>query len=320
MRSRVKWDKVGWVEFFVRVGEVMIDHLRAMAIFSKVVEVGSFRAAGKALGLSPSVVSHHVSELEAHLDCALLYRSTRRMSLTDEGAQLHAASSEMIRAAETGLSALSARADQPSGRLKVTVPATVFETDRCLDGITAFLRQHPKVNLSLGFSDQKIELIGSQIDVAVRVGVRLEDSRYKARKLCELERTLVVAPTYLRGRKPPKSITELAALDWIKLSQFSPAKQMVSRSGDTPDFDPHVAIEVDSVGALRGYALKGLGVAAIPNMLVASNLDAGELISLDVGWHLMAPGMHAIWPGNAPTGGLAKRFVNHLTDWFAEDR
>ena len=223
----------------------MIDQLRAMAIFTKVVQLGSFRATGEALNLSPSVISHHVSALEAHLDCALLYRSTRRISLTDDGAQFYAASKEMVRAAQVGLDALTAKADQPAGQLRVAVPAALFEKDQYIECIATFVRRYPKVNLCMYFSDQTLDLIGSQIDVAVRAGFQLKDSRYKARKLCELEHNLVVAPSYLKGRKPPSSIRELAELDWIKLSQFAPAKQMLSSAGEIPEFDPHIAIETD---------------------------------------------------------------------------
>lgn len=178
----------------------MLDQLRAMAIFTKVVDLGSFRAAGAALSLSPSVVSHHVSELEAHLDCALLYRSTRRMSLTDKGAQLYSASTEMVRAADTGLSLLAAESEQPTGRLSVAVPATVFQADVALDCIAGFVKQYPKVALNLIYSDRNVDLVGSEFDVAVRIGLHLDDSRYKARQLGELERSLVVAPAALQGK------------------------------------------------------------------------------------------------------------------------
>jgi DNA-binding transcriptional LysR family regulator len=84
----------------------MLDQLRAIAVFQKVAEIGSFRGAAKALGLSPSVVSHHVSNLEDHLGKALLYRTTRRLSLTDAGAKLSQAADVMMSAAEVGLASV----------------------------------------------------------------------------------------------------------------------------------------------------------------------------------------------------------------------
>lgn len=125
-----------------------------MAVFWKVAETGSFRGAAKALDLSPSVVSHHVSSLETHLGTALLYRSTRKLSLTVDGTELFAASGNMVAAAQAGLDAISKRADQPSGRLRVAAAGAVFESSPNFEHLIAFAKEFPKVDLSISFSDQ----------------------------------------------------------------------------------------------------------------------------------------------------------------------
>ena len=99
----------------------MIDQLRAMAIFQAVAEAGSFRQAAAKLRLSPSVVSHHITQFEARLGTPLLYRSTRRISLTEAGTDLLRASQQMSRAAQEGLAAINRRVSQPQGRLSITV-------------------------------------------------------------------------------------------------------------------------------------------------------------------------------------------------------
>ncbi|MCP5082619.1 MAG: LysR family transcriptional regulator [Alphaproteobacteria bacterium] len=291
----------------------MIDHLRTMAIFRTVVEAGSFRSAAKMLGLSPSVVSHHVSQLEQHLQTALLYRSTRKISLTEDGAELFAASQKMIEAANAGLEAIQRRSDQPSGRLRVAAAGAVFESPPYIDHLIAFSKRYTQVDLTISFSDQKIELIGSTFDVALRIGF-LEDSQYKARKLCELERVIIASPDYLAGRAMPKTLEDLASWDWIKLSQFPVARQMASRSGEVPAFDPKVSIEVDSVAALHQMVARGLGLAAVPRFLVKDQLQTGELIALTPNWDLMAPGVFAVWPNNVSADSLTLRFVHFLAD------
>lgn len=97
----------------------MFDELRAIAIFTKTIETGSFRGGAKALGLSPSVVSHHIAQLEQKLGLTLLYRSTRKMSLTVEGEQLYEASKKMLEAIELGLDSILPAAEKPSGTLRV---------------------------------------------------------------------------------------------------------------------------------------------------------------------------------------------------------
>src|SRR6185437_2160385 len=152
----------------------MIDELRALAIFAKVVEAGSFRSAANALKLSPSVVSHHVAQLEERLGVALLYRSTRQLSLTSEGEKLFNSAKTMLSAAEEGLNSLAFRATEPIGKLNLTVPAMLTKSLLVAD-IIAFAKTFPKVVLSINFSDIQQELIREGIDLAIRIG-DLKDS------------------------------------------------------------------------------------------------------------------------------------------------
>ncbi|KMN81531.1 LysR family transcriptional regulator, partial [Chromobacterium violaceum] len=120
----------------------MIDELRALAVFAKTTETGSFRAAARALGLAPSVVSHHVSQLESRLGVALLYRSTRRLSLTPDGQALYGHAQAMLQAAETGLNELAGRAIEPAGTLRLSLPA-FFARGPLTTSLAAFSRCHP---------------------------------------------------------------------------------------------------------------------------------------------------------------------------------
>ena len=289
----------------------MMDQFKAMAVFRAVVETGSFRGAAKALDLSPSVISHHITQLETKLGAALLYRSTRKLSLTSDGHRLFDASTKMVEAAQAGLDAIRGRVEQPSGRLKVAVTGAVFENPPYVDHIVAFAKAHPKVDLSVSFSDQKIELIGSVFDAAVRIGW-LDDSRYRTRKLRDIGRVLVASQDYLQDRRLPKKVEDLESFDWIKLAQFPVNKQLINKSGDVPTIRPRIAIEVDSAAALRRMVLAGMGVAAIPRILVAPDIINGRLIELKPRWDLMAAGAYAVWPNNVSETSLTIRFVNFL--------
>ena len=289
----------------------MEDQLKAMAVFRKVVEAGTFRAAAKALNLSPSVISHHVTQLETSLGTALLYRSTRKISLTSDGRRLFDASTKMVEAAQAGLDAIRSHTDLPTGRLKVAVTGAVFENPPYFHHLVAFAKAHPKVDLSISFSDQKVELIGSTFDGAVRIGW-LEDSRYKTRKLCDIPRVLVASPDYLADKKLPKRVEDLEALDWIKLAQFPVTRQLINKSGEVPSIRAKAAIEVDSAASLRRMALSGMGVACIPRCLVDPDIMEGRLVELKPRWDLMSAGAHVVWPSNVSEGSLTMRFVNFL--------
>src|SRR5262245_51390457 len=136
----------------------MLQRLRAMAVFAKTVECGSFRAAAKALDLSPSVVSHHIAQLEAGLGNALLYRSTRCLSLTSDGEQLLAAARTMLDAAEHGLNQAAWRAHEPSGHLTITALAVLMSGPLAED-LAAFARAFPKVTLTIHATETVIDLI-----------------------------------------------------------------------------------------------------------------------------------------------------------------
>lgn len=146
----------------------MIDKLRMMAISQTVAELGSFRAAAKKLNLSPSVISHHVTQLATQLGLPLLYRSTRRILLTQAGHDLLAASQRMTHAAQEGLMAINRRMTEPVGKLSVTL-ATATAHHPWADLHLKFARAYPKVQLSMNFTDQRVGLEGSKFDMAISV-------------------------------------------------------------------------------------------------------------------------------------------------------
>src|SRR5262249_25955770 len=129
----------------------MLDTLKSLAVFARTVEQGSFRGAARELGLSPSVVSHHVSELERKLSLALLYRSPRPLALPPDGEKLYQWARAMLAAAAEGLESVTA--PEAPGRLRLTAPALLAETRFCRD-LHAFARAHPNLSLSVRFTEE----------------------------------------------------------------------------------------------------------------------------------------------------------------------
>jgi DNA-binding transcriptional LysR family regulator len=144
----------------------VLDYLRAIAVFAKTVELGSFRGAARSLGLSPSVVSHHVAQLEAALDVALLYRTTRRLALTDAGKELFEAARDMVAAAERGLGVVSRDADNPTGTLRIAAPASLL-SDALYADLAAFCAAFPRVTLAMELSDVQIDMINKTDSIRV---------------------------------------------------------------------------------------------------------------------------------------------------------
>lgn len=291
----------------------MLDQLRQIAIFAKTIDHGSFRAAARALHLSPSVVSHHVTQLEKRLGVALIYRSTRKLSLTPDGERLLAAARAMIDAAEGGLQAVSNQTHQPSGVLRVTAPAVLAQS-KLVDQFATFAIAHRNVQLSLDFSDVRRELIGDGFDVAIRMGW-LKDSSLMARKLFDVRRRLVAAQSYLVTRPDPVSPRDLSDWDWLELApvwskkpEFRKAAQRVVVARPAP------RISVNDAHALYGLTRSGAGLAIIPEFLAEADVVAGNLQYVLPDWTVSPVGVFAIWPPNAPRDGLVKHFVEFLAD------
>ena len=164
----------------------MIDQLRAIAIFARVAEEGSFSAAGRALRLSTSVVSQHVSNLEQDLGVTLLYRSTRAISLTTEGQTLLSSAKQMLAAARQGLEDITIAGDEPVGALKITMPGFVRES-AFEKALWSFARQHRSIAITLRSGDEQRDLIKEGYDLALRLG-KMRDSTLRSKKVGEFER------------------------------------------------------------------------------------------------------------------------------------
>jgi DNA-binding transcriptional LysR family regulator len=306
-------DKMRLLRFTVLIFYTMLEELRQIAIFAKTVDHGSFRGAALALRLSPSVVSHHVGQLEQRLGTALLHRSTRKLSLTPAGERLLAAAHTMLEAAESGLQDIAYQSEQPSGTLRLTVPAGLVQS-RLTDQIAQFALAYPKVSLSIDFFDTRRDLIVDGFDIAIRVGA-MKDSALKAKKLFEVSRRLVASPAYLATRAAPGDPNDLSDWDWLELAPAGQKSITFLRADQRETIDKKRArISVNSLNAVCQMARSGLGLAVIPAFLAEPEVAANHLQYVLEGWAMEPASVYAVWPPNAPKDGLIKLFLDFLTD------
>jgi len=289
----------------------MIDNLRAMVVFAKTVETGSFRAAATAMKLSPSVISHHVSQLEERLGVALLYRSTRRLSLTQDGIALFEHAKLMLAAAESGLNAIAHRSDEPTGTLSITLPAFLARSP-LVEGMAEFVKAYPKVRLAMDFSDVKQDLIRDSIDLAIRIGP-LQDSGLKSRKLFDIKRRLVISPDAM-GKQDPRVPEDLCDWPWIGLRMRPNHRTLSNANGETRQISFEPRVVVNSLDAVCQLAVAGLGLATPPSFLVEEDLQLGRLVEPLPGWHISSLGAYAVWPSNAARESLTYRLIQFLDD------
>lgn len=291
-----------------------------MAIFQTVAELGSFRQAAKKLSLSPSVISHHISKLEEDLGAPLLYRSTRRMSLTDAGVALLAASQRMTSAAIDGLAAVQRRASQPTGTLTIAA-STPFSHSPYVETFTRFAQSYPDVNLSIQLEDRSVPLEGSNIDVAIRGRTdNLDDSSYKARKLGSVHFCVFAAPSYVQRKPAPQSMDDLADWDWIQSPPVPWSTFATLADGTAPERMPNIVTTCGNFTMARKFVDEGLGFMIETYPLVADDFRSGRLVHMLPQVKLRPIDVYAIYPANSAKDGLAHLFIDFMMDqiWATE--
>lgn len=288
----------------------MIEKLRSMAIFATVVDRGTFRAASQHLNLAPSRISQTVSDLEAELGVTLLYRTTRQMSLTNEGHILYAKVREMLHAAETGLDAINLISNQPAGELHVAAPAFVTQTSM-MDLFAEFAKANPGVDLKFNFSDYSRDLIKDGFDVAIRAGI-VQDSELMSRKIGQTDRLLVASPDYIASQQILTHPRDLEQWDWLHFSMRSERAELISDTGETESFACKKRVEVDSAAALYEFAVRGLGLTPLPEHLAKRGFLQGELVRVMPQWSLPPIEFRAVWPDRSRRESLTLIFVRFL--------
>lgn len=288
----------------------MIDDLRALAIFVKVVEAGSFSAAARALRLSTSVVSHHVKALENRHGVSLLHRSTRALSLTSEGRRLLEAARRMVEAAEEGLNTIADSSAHPAGALRLTAPAFLMNSPQ-VGAIWRFAERHPSVAITLYSSDERANLVADGFDMAIRLGA-MADSTLRCRRIGTFERALVAAPAYLKTIRELVVPEDLTRCDFVLPDMLSD-KFVLQRDGEETTVQPEGSrVLVNSIAASRSAALAGLGVHKLPLSEVGSDLAAGRLERVLPEWTLPTRNIYAVWPSSSHRSSLVRLLLDCL--------
>lgn len=284
-----------------------MDEYRSLAVFTAVHDAGSFSAAGRRLKLSTSVVSHHVSKLEAKVGASLFFRSTRSLSLTPEGEAVLPAARAMVTAAQDALDALAATNDQLVGALRVTFPA-FGERSPLNRAILRFANEHPMVAVSIHTSDQQIDLVKEGFDLAIRLGV-LRDSALKTKRIGTFSRKIVASPDYLAKRPPIRTLADLQTCDFIAMTMLPDTITLV-RNDEQVSFQPeNVRLEVHSMSAAKAGVLEGLGIQHLPVSEVDIEIAEGRLVEVLPQWPPPDLGIYAVWPDSGPQKRLTRRLI-----------
>jgi len=282
--------------------------------FVAVAEAGSFRAAAASLGVTPAAVSKAVARLEGRVGAQLLLRSTRRVSLSDEGRLFLGRCQAAIRAVEDGRGQLARSGDAVTGDVSLS---TSFVFGRFLvQRVARLVSAHPALRLHLRFTDRQSELIGEGVDVAVRVG-DLPDSSLVGRKLVDTRWVTVAAPAYLSQWGTPRSVDDLESHRAVRFrSPRGVAVPWSFQSARAPDM--HLSLDVDQGELLLDAALAGVGVCQVFSFMVVDQLESGELIEILHDQACPGPPVHALCLPGQQRVPRVRAALDFLGEAFAE--
>lgn len=272
-----------------------MDKFLEMRAFVAVVESGSFVGASDALNTSKASVSRQVAELEQRLAVRLLNRTTRRLSLTDEGQLFYARCTELLGGLEEAESELNLRSGEPSGLLRVSAPVT-FGITHLAPLWGRFLEQHPKVSMEVTLSDRTVDLVEDGFDLAVRIS-RSPHPTLIARRLASSRMVLCASPGYLQRRGTPTSPQDIAEHNVISYTYWSSRDEweFIRPDGKIEVVRTRTRLHANSGDTCVAAALQDQGIVLQPDFLVYEALRQGTLQQLLPDYQTVELGIYAIY-------------------------
>ncbi|WP_352338458.1 LysR family transcriptional regulator [Psychrobacter sp. 16-MNA-CIBAN-0192] len=275
--------------------------------FVYVAEHESFTQAAKQLGISTAQVSRQVGALEKRLKVKLLYRTTRKVSLTEEGRIFYQHCRAVLDGLEIAEQAVTNLQSKPQGKIKLTAPVTYGE-QQLLPLVNDFMQYYPDIEVNAFLSNQKLDLIDGGYDLAIRIG-RLPDSTMMAKKLSSRTNFVCAAPAYIEQYGAPQTLTDLkqhnCLLGTLDYWQFQDA-------GKEKKIRVTGSVRYNSGYSLMDAALKGLGIVQLPDYYVQKHLNTGALVSMLEKYSEIEEGIWAIYPHNRQLSPKIRLLLDHL--------
>ena len=288
-----------------------MDRMTSLAAFVAVVDTGGFSAAARRLGLSTQMVSNHVQALEDRLGARLLYRTTRKVNVTEVGRAYHDRAKRILAEIDEADRAAGEQQSAPRGTLRLYSNTALA---RFLAPVVAeYLATYAEVSVELMTGERTIDLVEEGFDLAIR-SFTVEDSSLTMRNLANWHHILCCAPSYIERHGAPQELADLARHNCLQYAYYAYGNDWRFRdpSGEPASFRVHGNLLTSSADALRVAAVDGRGLFLAPGFVAAPDLEAGRLVPVLTQYRPIDFAIHVVYPHRLHLSAKVRRFIDLL--------
>jgi DNA-binding transcriptional LysR family regulator len=307
--------------FWWHSGVAMNLEANDLLLFARVVDEGSFSRAAERAGLPKSTVSRRIAALESQLGERLLLRTTRKLNLTDFGRSVLEHAHQVVAEVEAASSLAQHRQVAPSGRLRVSMPGD-FATEVLAPMLADFIARHPAITLELDLSPRRVDLIGENFDLALRMGELPDDASLAARRLAVFSMGLYASPAYLQRRGTPPEPEALLEHDALCLLPRSgePKPWLLTRGEAHWQGVPTGRATANAPELLIRLARLGAGITGVAQHFAQPHVRSGELVPVLEDWSLPPASAWAVFPGRRLMPARTRVFLDAIQAEFSGPR
>ena len=294
-----------------------MDRLDALKVFCAVVETGGFGKAAERLGISTSSVTNQVAALETHFNTRLLNRTTRSMSLTDEGRQCHERALHLLSDMHELESSLQCSNQAPAGSLRVDMPSVISRLF-VAPALPRFLAAYPDITLRMTAGDRPIDMAEEGVDVQIRIG-DVPDAHLVAKTVCRTRYVCCASPEFLRRHgapQTPEQLSDFACLNFLypKTRQLRP--WLFERDGASFAHTPQGGLAMDHVESMIAAASAGCGIVQALSVSLTVPIGNGTLVPLLQDWSAPGPDVSVLFQKKHERAAKVRVFVDFLEGLF----
>lgn len=297
-----------------------MDQIQSIRVFARVVEAGTFTKAAESLDLPKGTVTKLVQHLESRLKVKLLNRTTRRVTVTPDGAAYYERTVRVLNDLDDIEASMTNAQARPSGRLRVDVGTSVAR-EIIIPALADFYRRFPDIQLDLGVTDRSVDLIADNVDCVIRGGELLDQSLV-ARRVANVPLITVASPAYLKAHGTPTHPEQLedehTVVNYFSTRNGRPFANGFEKDGQTLEIAGRYKLSVNESNAMTAAALAGLGVAQMAMFTALPLIERGELVRVLPDWNGETIPLYVVYPPNRHLSAKVRAFVEWVAELFSQ--